>query len=165
MTGSVCPASCSSVSAVKTCRTVALRSARRASTSDSDGRAARSRGTPGVSGISSCGRSSGCHGAGRAHLYTVAAVQLGLHQADDVDSVDSQVVDLAADVDVDQGGAADHGRCQVDLVETRVGQVDVVEVGPGQVDVLEARAAEVRVREVSHRASIPATRSQPGAAI
>ena len=48
-TGSVEPASCSSVRSATNRRTVPIRSARRASTSSSVGRASRSRGIPGVS--------------------------------------------------------------------------------------------------------------------
>ena len=86
-------------------------------------------------------------GIGRAHpgAVRIAAVEFGLDQRHDVDVVDPDVLDLAADVDVHQERAANHG----------AGQVDVVEQGSGQVDHLEPGAGQVLASEVSHRASLP----------
>jgi hypothetical protein len=86
-------------------------------------------------------------GIGGPHLdpVRVAAVELRLHQGRDVDPVDPQVFDVAADVHVHQGGTPDHDPGQINQVEARVGQVDVVESGVGQVLAV----------EVSHPASFP----------
>ena len=91
-------------------------------------------------------------GVGRAHLGPagVAAVEFGLHQRRDVDAVDPEVLDLAADVDVHQVRPADRDSGQVDQAEACAGEVDVVEVGTGQVDVLEPGAGQVLVGEISH---------------
>ena len=68
-------------------------------------------------------------GVGRPHLHPVgvAAVELGLHQRHDVDAVDPEVLDLAADVHVDHLRAADHDPAEVHELEPRAGEVDVAE--------------------------------------
>ena len=85
-------------------------------------------------------------GVGRAHLGTirVAAVEFGLHQGDDVDAVDRDVLEQAVQVHVDQERAADRG----------AGEVDVAEPGAGQVDLVEPGAGQVLAGEVSHPASL-----------
>jgi hypothetical protein len=67
-TGLVPAFSDSSVSPPMTSRTVDIRSRRSSSTASRDGLAVRSLGVPGVSGISSHGRSSGSHGAGSPRM-------------------------------------------------------------------------------------------------
>src|SRR6266702_1093526 len=96
-------------------------------------------------------------GIGRPHLHAVrvTTVELRLYQGHDVDAVDSQVPDLAAQVHVHQGCATDHDPRQIDQVEARVGEVDVVEPCAGQVNVLEPRAGQVLTGEVSHPTSLP----------
>src|SRR5262249_12389936 len=89
----------------------------------------------------------------------VAAVELRFHQGHDVDAVDPQVLDVAADVHVDQGRATDHGPGQIDQLEAGAREVDVAEPGAGQVDVLEPGAGQVLAGEVGHPASLPGTRS------
>ena len=85
--------------------------------------------------------------------------KLRLHQGGDVDSVDPQALDLAADVHVDQGGIADRDPGQVNQLEARVGEVDVMEPGTGQVHVLELSAGQVLASELGHPSSLT---PQPG---
>ncbi len=73
-----------------------------------------------------------------------------MHERHDVDAVDLDVEQLAADVDVDQFDAAHHDAAHVDRAKGRVREIDGAKRRTPQPDALEARATEILTTEFGH---------------
>ncbi len=84
-------------------------------------------------------------GVARPHRRTVREppVELGLDERTDVDAVDGQALDLAADLHPPDGGAADHDVGEEDVAQSQAREVARGEAGSSRADVADDGAGEV----------------------
>jgi hypothetical protein len=82
----------------------------------------------------------------RAHLgpLRIPPVELGLDQGRDVNTVDSQVLDLAAEIGVAQFGTAHHDAAEVNAAEAGIPEPDGDEFSAAEVGAFEPRRADRR---------------------
>jgi hypothetical protein len=87
-----------------------------------------------------------------AHLRPLrhATVQFGLDERCDVDAVDNDVLQFAADVDIDELDAAHPAAVEHRAANLRPREVDCFHVGVPKTDALKMRSGEVLVVEPGH---------------
>ena len=103
--------------------------------------------------LQDCPRSAEPVAVVRAHLGPLRhpAVQFGVDERRDVDTVHDDVLQFAADLDVDQLDAAHPAPVEQRAADLRPAEVDSVHLRVPKTHALETRSGEVLVVEPGHR--------------
>ena len=78
---------------------------------------------------------------GGSHSYAVglSSIEFRFDERRHVNTVDHQILNCAADVDIDEVDAAHHRAAQINRLELRIREVNAPQLGAVHLDVLKAR--------------------------